>query len=161
MTSKFEGDEAAERAELMRRPSIEEAGPRYLEMLGRIRDALAAEFSWIQWSYDRKLSRAGCSDFRAYGSDGESQTLGVWTASGNLPDVQWPRAQEIAENISREYGFGPVHTIVSRPSDHQVVGFDQYGATFKLGTAKNTVMSGTTGCHLPQAVKDRIAATGR
>jgi predicted LppA-like lipoprotein len=161
VTSKFEGDEAAQRAELMRRPSMEEASARYLGMLGRMRDALAAEFPWIQWIQGQKLGRAGCADFPAYGSEGESQTLGVWTASGNLPDAQWPRAQQIADDVAQEYGFGPARTIVSRPSDHQVVGFDQYGATYKLGTAKNTVLGGTTGCHLPQAVKDRIAATGR
>ncbi|MGI8306864.1 LppA family lipoprotein [Saccharopolyspora hattusasensis] len=161
VTSKFEGDEAAQRAELLRRPSIEEASARYLDMLGRMRDALAAEFPWIQWVQGQKLGRAGCADFPAYGSEGESQTLGVWTASGNLPDAQWPRAQQIVEDVARGYGFGPVRAIVSRPSDHEVVALDEYRATYKIGTAKNTVLSGGTGCHLPQAVKDRVAATGR
>ncbi|MER5389938.1 LppA family lipoprotein [Saccharopolyspora sp. NPDC002686] len=161
MTSSFEGNEAEQREELLRRPSMEEASARYLEMLGRMRDALTAEFPSLQWVQDDDLRSSGCPEFPAYRSDGASQTLGLWSANGNLPDDQWPRAQQIAEDVSREYGFGPVRTIVSRPSDHQVVGFDQYGATYKLGTAKNTVLNGTTSCHLPQAVKDRIASTGR
>lgn len=161
LMSKFEGDEAAQRAELMRRPSIEEASSRYLEMLGRIREALAAEFPWIQWEHNRDLGRAGCAEFPAFRNDGETRTLGIWTASGNLPDAQWPRAQEIAEGIAHQYGFGPVRIIANRPSDHEVIGFDEFRATYEFGTGKNTVLSGTTGCHLLQTVKDRIAATGR
>jgi predicted LppA-like lipoprotein len=158
--SKFEGDEAAQRAELMRRPSLEEATAQYLEMLGRVRDELAAQFPWIQWVQADDLGRAGCAQFPAFRSDGETRTLGIWTANGNLPDAQWPRAQQIADDVAQGYGFGPARTIVSRLSDHEVVGSDQYRATYKIGTAKNTVLSGNTGCHLPQAVKDRIAATG-
>ncbi|MDA3626492.1 LppA family lipoprotein [Saccharopolyspora sp. WRP15-2] len=161
MTSSFEGDESAQREELMRRPSIEEVTARYQEMLGRVRDALASEFPWIQWMQSDEIGRAGCAQFPAFRSDGETRTLGIWTANGNLPDAQWPRAQQLTEAVAREYGFGPVRAIVDRPSDHEVVSFDQYGANIKIGTAKNTVLSGGTDCHLPQAVKERIASTGQ
>lgn len=159
VTSKFEGDEATQRAELMSRPSIEEASARYLEMLGRMRDALSAEFPWLQWVHNQDLNHAGCANFDS--PDGEIQTLGIWSANGNLPDEQWPRAQQIADDISREYGFGPSRAIVDRPADHEVVGKDQFGATYEFGTGKRTVLSGGTDCHLPQVAKDRIAATGR
>lgn len=161
LTSEFAGDEDAQRAELMRRPSAEEASARYLEMLGRIREGLTAEFPDLRWEQRDDQGSAGCAQFPAYRSEAETRTLGFWGALGNLPDAQWPRAQEIAGKIAQEYGFGPVRTIVNSPSNHEIVGFDGYGASYTMGTAKNTTLSGTTSCHLPQAVKDRIAATGQ
>ncbi|MFR9730179.1 LppA family lipoprotein [Saccharopolyspora sp. MS10] len=156
----FGGSMEEQRAELMSRPSIEEASARYLEMHERIRDELAAAFPWIRWEQSRELNRAGCSDFEDFTYTGESHTLGVWRAEGNIPDPEWPRAEQIVARIGADYGFTPPETVVSRPSDHQVVGSDRYGAGYRFGTAKRTVISGSTGCHLPQAEKDKIAHQG-
>ncbi|MCX2729670.1 LppA family lipoprotein [Saccharopolyspora sp. NFXS83] len=153
----YGGSMEEQRAELMSRPSMEEASARYLEMQDRIRDELGAAFPWIQWEQSRELHRAGCSDFDAFTDTGESKTLGVWRAEGNIPDPEWPRAEQIVAQVSAEYGFTPPETVVSRPSDHQVVGSDRYGAGYRFGTAKRTVLSGSTGCHLPQAEKDKLA----
>ena len=153
----FGGSMEEQRAELMSRPSIEEASARYLEMHTKIRDQLTAAYPWMRWEQARELNRAGCSDFDAFTDIGESQTLGVWRANGNIPDAEWPRAQQIVADVSREYGFAAPETVVSRPSDHQVVGSDRFGGGYRFGTAKNTVINGSTGCHLPQAEKDKQA----
>jgi hypothetical protein len=161
LTSKFEGDEAAQRTELMRRPSIEEASARYQEMLGRIRDGLTARFPWMRWETSQELLRAGCAEFDSFKSDLESQTLGVWVAFGDLPDAEWPEVQRIATDIAAGYGFGAPRVMSDRPGDRTITSLDQYGAAYSVSGGRNIALNGSTDCHLPQVVKDRIAATGR
>ncbi|GAB2676344.1 hypothetical protein GCM10027271_41600 [Saccharopolyspora gloriosae] len=146
-----------QRAELLQRPSIEEVTSRYQEMHSRIRDELAQSFPSIRWEEVEKGTKAGCIGFDDFSSASESNTLAMWATDGTIPDPEWPRAEQIVAQVSAEYGFTPPETVVSRPSDHQVVGSDRYGAGYRFGTAKRTVLSGSTGCHLPQAEKDKLA----
>lgn len=67
------------------------------------------------------------------------------------PDTRWDDAVRIVAEVTGEYGFGPPQTIVDRPSDHEITGFDSYGAKYLFGTAANTVLLVSTGCHLPRA----------
>ncbi|MEU6130509.1 LppA family lipoprotein [Saccharopolyspora sp. NPDC047091] len=155
------GDSMEEqRAELMSRPTMGEASARYLEMQSRIRDELSAAFPRMQWEQSQELTRAGCSDFDDFTYTAESQTLGVWWAKGGISDQEWPQAEQIVARVTAEFGFTPPETVVSRPADHQVVGSDNYGAGYRFGAAKNVALSGSTGCHLPQAEKDKIAGQG-
>ncbi|MCA1189969.1 MULTISPECIES: LppA family lipoprotein [unclassified Saccharopolyspora] len=155
-----EGSMEDQRAELLSRPSMEEASARYQEMLTRVRDELAVAYPWISWNYVRELHNSGCTGFNEFTTTAESQTLGVWSTEGNIPDPEWPHAEQIVARISAEYGFTPPETVVSRPADHQIVGSDAYGAGYRFGTAKRTVLSGSTGCHLPQAEKDKLQQSG-
>ncbi len=145
-----------QRAELLRRPGIEEITRRYEEMQARTRDELAQQFPWLDWRHVEDGTKAGCTGFDEFSGIAESNTLDMWSAEGNIPDPDWPRAEQIVARITAEYGFTPPETVVSRPADHQIVGSDTYGAGYRFGTAKRTVLSGSTGCHLPQAEKDKF-----
>lgn len=156
-TAPEEGSMDEQHAELMRRPSIEEVTAQYNEMHGRIQDELTATFPWMRWVQMQEGVRAGCTAFDSFSEVAQSNTLGIWTTDGTVPDADWARAQQVIADITREYGFTPPETVVSRPSDHQIVGKDSYGGNYRFGTAKTTVMNGSTGCHLPQAEKDKQA----
>ena len=77
-------------------------------------------------------------------------------APGNLPDAQWDRAVSIVDTVVRSYGFnsGPIR-VINRPSDHEVDFYDSYQAELVFGTAVNTTMTFTTGCHLTAEAKKR------
>ncbi|MGH4017377.1 MAG: LppA family lipoprotein, partial [Pseudonocardiaceae bacterium] len=132
-------------ATLAQRPTIEDIRATYEDMQARLRDRLSAEVGLQQWINDQNLSGAGCGD----DIDGQSLTLDSWTSKGNLPDTRWDDAVRIVTGVTGEYGFGPPQAIVDRPSDHEITGFDPYGAKYLFGTAANTVLMVSTGCHLP------------
>lgn len=132
-------------ATLAQRPTIESIRAVYEQMQTRLRDRLTAEVGPMQWVNRKNFSGAGCGD----GVDGQSLTLDGWKSEGNLHDTRWGDAVRIVAEVTGEYGFGPPQTIVDRPSDHEITGFDSYGAKYLFGTAANTVLLVSTGCHLP------------
>lgn len=140
------------RSLLHQRPSIEEISERYEQMQQRLLDRLNTEVGPLSWAMSDPVSRAGCTEFPDV-FDAESRVLESWRAPGNLPDDQWPLAVEIVQEITVEYGFGEPEIIVNRSGDHEIIGNDQYGAVYQFGTAADTVLMITTGCHLLAAAK--------
>ncbi|MER7010805.1 LppA family lipoprotein [Saccharopolyspora sp. NPDC000359] len=160
LTSEHGGSSQEQRAELLRRPSMEEASARYQEMLSRMRDELAKRFSWMRWETSQEAISAGCAEFDFAKDELESQTLGVWVAFGDIPEEEWPQVQQIVSEIASAHGFGRPRIMSDRPGEHTFTALDQYGAAYTVSGGRNISINGTTGCHLPQAVKDRIAVTG-
>ncbi|MGH3938552.1 MAG: LppA family lipoprotein [Pseudonocardiaceae bacterium] len=134
-------------AMLAQRPTIEDIKVTYEDMQARLRDRLAAEVGPLQWINRENFSGAGCADFPNIG--GQSLTLNGWKSEGNLPDGRWDQAVRIVAEVTGEYGFGTPQVLVDRPSDHEITATDQYGGHYLFGTAVNTVLLVSTGCHLP------------
>ncbi len=147
--------------DLVRRPSIENVHQRYSDMDARLQQQLSANFPWMRWEKIQDVNRAGCADFDAFKDVAEAWTLGIWGTEGSVPDADWPRAERIFADVTGEFGFAPPRTIVDRPTNHRVTTSDQYGATYNFGSGKRTSFSGNTGCHLPQAEKDKQAPPAR
>ncbi|QUH00271.1 hypothetical protein HUO13_05090 [Saccharopolyspora erythraea] len=136
-------------AALRQRPSIEEISDRYGRMQQELRDRLAAELGVSAWVNDGEASRAGCADFPGI-QEAESRTLDRWTYEANIADERWPEAVRVAAEVTAGYGFGAPRPVVDRPDDHEVEATDGFAAVYRFGTAKNTILSLSTGCHLPQ-----------
>lgn len=134
-------------ATLAQRPTIEEMSTTYQQMQARLRDRLSAEVGPLRWVNDQNAGAAGCADLPGVG--GRSLTLDRWTSEGNLPDAQWDRAVRIVAEVTGDYGFGAPEPIVDRPGDHEIIATDPYGGGYQFGTARNTVLMVSTGCHLP------------
>ncbi|GAA0513733.1 hypothetical protein GCM10011581_04600 [Saccharopolyspora subtropica] len=132
---------------LQKRPGMAEISARYRQMQQRLRDRLDHEFGPLSWSMSAPVSRSGCTEFPDV-ADAESWVLESWKSPGNLPDEHWLRAVEIIRHITGEYGFGEPEIIVDRSGDHEITANDEYGAVYQFGTARNTVLMVTTGCHL-------------
>jgi Lipoprotein confined to pathogenic Mycobacterium len=144
-----DGDVDSALAQLRQRPSIEETVRTYQEMIGRMQRQLDATLGPHTWRLRGDMGGAGCADFP--GSGGSTRSLADSYFEGNLPDADWARAVEVIAGVGREYGFGDPVTVVNRPSDHEITAQDAYGGTYVFGTAVNTILTGRTGCHLPQA----------
>ncbi len=143
-------------ATLTQRPTIEDIRATYEDMQVRLRDRLSAEVGPLNWVNRRNFSGAGCADFPNVG--GESLTLDGWMSEGNLPDTRWGDAVLIVAEVTGEYGFGTPRVVVDRPSDHEITATDRYGGHYLFGTAVNTVLLVSTGCHLPANAHPRTAS---
>ncbi len=134
-------------ATLAQRPTIEQITATYEDMQDKLRGRLSAEVGPLRWINKENTSGAGCADFPGVG--GQRRTLSGWTSEGNLPDAQWERAVAIVAEVTGEYGFEAPKAIVDRPSDHEIRATDSYSGGYLFGTASNTVLMVSTGCHLP------------
>lgn len=141
---------------LAQRPTIEDIRATYEDMQARLLARLSAEVGPLQWVNRENFSGAGCADFPNV--DGQSLTLDGWKSEGNLPDTRWDDAVRIVAEVTGEYGFGAPEPIVDRPSDHEITATDPYGGHYLFGTAVNTVLLVSTGCHLPAAAHPTTGA---
>jgi hypothetical protein len=144
-------------AALLQRPDIEQAQSRYLGMLEAIRTELVARLGIAAWQPDEDgLSGSFCGfDFSDVGADGEIRRYSSGMSPGNIPDNRWADAVAIVAELANPYGFGAPGVVVDRPGDHEVSLRDSYGAELLFGTAKNTILSVSTGCHLTKTAHQR------
>ncbi|WP_235926055.1 LppA family lipoprotein [Actinokineospora pegani] len=144
---------------LSERPDIEEAQARYEGLLSTIRDQLVAEFGIAEWKPPASPVRgSACGpDFTDIDADGEIRRLSSGSSPGNLPDERWTAAVTLVAETARGLGFGDPEVVVDRQQDHEVSLKDEYGAELLFGTAANTTLSISTGCHLTKAAKERGA----
>jgi hypothetical protein len=136
--------------ELARRPDIEVVDTRYRGMLAAIRDTLVAEIGLHPWlpSGNSVNSSIGGGPFARLGGDGEIRRYTSGMSPGNVSDADWPRATAIVADLAGQYGFAVPTVVVDRPGDHEVSFPGEYGGELLFGTAVNTTLSLTTGCHL-------------
>jgi len=136
--------------ELTRRPDIDVVDTRYRGMLAAVRDKLVVELGIHPWipSGNSVNASIGSGPFARLGGDGEIRRYTSGISPGNVSDADWPRATAIVAELASQYGFAAPTTVVDRPGDHEVSFPGEYGGELLLGTAVNTTLSLTTGCHL-------------
>jgi hypothetical protein len=90
----------------------------------------------------------GTGPFARLGGDGEIRRYTSGISPGNLSDADWSRATVLVADLATQHGFGAATVVVDRPGDHEVSFPGEYGGELLFGTAANTTLSLTTGCHL-------------
>lgn len=139
------------RSALQQRPSIEQITAHYEQMQKRLLELLDRLVGPLEWAVSAPASRASCAEFADSGA--ESRVLESWRAAEPVADVDWPSAVSIVRSITAEYGFVEPEIIINRTGDHEITGNDSYGAVYTFGTSRSTILTLTTGCHLPGAAK--------
>lgn len=140
----------------MKRPSITEIEADYEAMYQTIRERLIAEVGVAEWvPDDEPKSSSACSDELSNLEDGEQRTYDAGSSPGNLPDAKWDQAVAIVTEVAGQHGFGPPNVVVSGPSDHEVSFTDTYQGHLLFGTGANTILGGSTGCHLNEKAHQR------
>ena len=134
-------------AMLATRPDIETAAAKYEKMLSALREQLAAELGPMEWKHFSRPGRSGCAGFSEIKGT-ESRGLQPWFVDSPISDDKWNQAVRIATEVTKPYGFEEPKAIVNRPGDHKIIAFDPHGASYQLGTAVNTTLTLSTGCHL-------------
>ncbi|PRX44939.1 putative LppA-like lipoprotein [Prauserella shujinwangii] len=141
---------------LMRRPHIEAVQADYLALLDRIRARLVDQLGIKPFVPDREpFSGAACPGEMSEVKEAQVRFYPSARSPGTIPDADWPRAVEIVTEITSENGFGEPRTVVDRPGDHEVAIYDTYDAELIIGTAENTIVGLSTGCHLTREAHQR------
>lgn len=148
-------------AELRKRPDIEQVQSDYLAMLADIRTALVDRIGTAAWRPKEKdaITGSACGDHPDL-PDAHIRRLSSGTSPGNLPDAKWQEAVDLVGSIAARHGFGNPGTVVDRPNDHEVSFSNEYGAELLFGTAANTTLSISTGCHLSKEAHQRGTPAG-
>jgi hypothetical protein len=143
-------------AELLKRPDIEQVQADYLRMMADIRDALVEQIGIAAWQPKEKdaISGSACGDYPEL-SDGHIRRFSSGSSPGNLPDAKWQEAVDLVGSIAGRHGFKNPGAVVDRPGDHEVSFSNEYGAELLFGTAANTTLSISTGCHLSREAHQR------
>jgi hypothetical protein len=129
------------------RPPIEQVEQEYLAMLEKAQRVLTDELgvgAWIEHRETVGEARCGPDD-----EDGVERTYNLGTA-GPIPDEDWDRAVEAVAGAVGPHGFTEVDEYLDRPGDHSVHIDHPDGARVSFGTARATILSVTTGCHLTE-----------
>ena len=141
---------------LMKRPSIAVVDAGYQSMFATIRGRLTAELGLAAWvPDDEPMSSSSCSGDIANLDGAEQRTYDAGWSPGNLPDAKWDRAVAIVTAVAKQHGFGAPKVIVSGPSDHEVSFRNTYNGELLFGTGGNTILGGSTGCHLTEEAHQR------
>lgn len=143
--------------ELMQRPDIERAQASYLAMLERIQRELVDQLGIAPFppDEDEPISASACPGDLSLIPDAEVRRYQFGASKGNISDAEWPRALALVTEVAAQNGFDRVNTVIDRPGDHEVAITDRLGAELIFGTAKNTIVSLSTGCHLSREAHER------
>lgn len=144
--------------QLMQRPDIETVQSNYLALLERIRTRLVDDLGIQPFMPDKEpVSGAACPGAMSAVDEAQVRFYPSAYSRGTISEADWPRAVEIVTDITSKHGFGKPKTVVDRNADHEVAFYDTYGAELIFGTAKNTIVGLTTGCHLTHEAHQRGA----
>lgn len=143
--------------ELRQRPDIEQMQADYLAMLERIQNKLVDEIGIRPFPPEEEepISASACPGDLSAVHGGEVRSYQFGASPGNIPDADWPRALKLVTELAGKHGFTQAKPVVDRPGDHEVSITDRYGAELIFGTAKNTILSLSTGCHLTREAHQR------
>lgn len=144
-------------AELRKRPDLEQTEADARKMLDEIRGELVSRIGIAPWEPGKGEAYTGSAcggDFQNI-AGAEKRRFSSGRSPGNLPDAKWGEAVELVKSIAGRYGFDKHGVVVDRPSDHEVTFGNDYGAELWFGTAVNTTLSLTTGCHLTREAHQR------
>lgn len=146
-------------ATLMRRPDIDQAATQYEQMGTELRAALSRGIPDLDhWQKDGDTSNSACgSDYPGINFDGQTRDLPDYVVSGNLADDKYEQALKIIAPIAQKYAFDPnPQRLLDKPGDHEAIFHNVHDdGSITFGTAKNTLLGLSLGCHLTAASKQR------
>ena len=143
-------------AALMKRPNLTQVEADYQAMFQTIRERLSAEIGVAPWVPDEEpISGSSCGGGISNLEGAEQRRYDAGMSPGNLPDAKWDRAVAIVSEVAGQHGFGAPEVIVNGPSDHEVSLRNTYNGELLFGTGANTILGGSTGCHLTEEAHQR------
>ena len=142
--------------QLMLRPNINEAASLYGDIATQARNLLSKTFPELTWSTSDQVGRAGCNgEFDdVYAGDAETWGLPIWRGTASVANERWHQAIASITPLLQQHGFRPGFH-VNGPKDYEIEFYDQYNATFSLGSMQLTTLDISTGCHLTTEAKRR------
>jgi hypothetical protein len=150
-------DSTAAFAALRQRPDIDQAARQYDRMAGEVRQALSSAIPALaDWQDAGGALRSACgNDYPGVGFNGQTRDLPNYVVHKGLSDSDWELALTTIGRVAANYGFtARAQRLHDSPGNHDAVFHNVHDdGQISLGTAKNTVLGVSIGCHLTAAAK--------
>ncbi|MGL4176555.1 MAG: LppA family lipoprotein, partial [Dermatophilaceae bacterium] len=152
------------RAELMSRPSFEQAEKTYLNLLTRVRaviDQRAPHLQWAQPAPSRAdLGTCGAPFEMILDAETGIYDAGGRGATGAIDDATWPGLLDAIRAVAKEDGFTRLVVIRDSPGAHNIeLGDPRTGARITIGTEVGTSLALYGACFLPDAARQSHTPT--
>jgi hypothetical protein len=130
------------------RPSLRDAVERYDRMLGEMRAVIAASAPGSSWA-EAKAAGTAAGDESLAGAGALIGRSALWVLDAPLPADPSARSDVVAAvgRVGQEYGFTAVSFFVDLPGEAQAVGYDAFGAEYRLSSIERASVRYTTGSH--------------
>lgn len=135
--------------ELRSRPSYDEAGRGYQQLLTRVRAALAEVAPGVAW--DTATPARGSETLcRAPFDDVEGARAANYATGGGgaIPDEDWPRAVRAVQEVVAPEGYGEPEVQADEPGRHAVSFYGPYREELLLTGQRSTSVTVLGGCFL-------------
>ncbi len=134
-------------------PSLEETKIQVQAAIDDIKAAAGQQIPTITWETPSGGSGLGCE--RPYDqSDGQGYFLPHAVAVRvTVSEQQWATLQDAAKTSAAKLGANDIQVMKDQPGNHDVGFYGPTGLFIKISYAGNLVLSGYTGCRLPQDKK--------
>lgn len=146
-------------SKLMTLPNIEQAVQRYQKMDEEIRQTLSQQFPKLQhWEVYSKGASSGCTGhYASVQLDGQVHILDARGVRTDLPDDQYEQILQLIGHVAQRYGFNPKpQRLHDSTGNHNAVFHNEHDESeVSFGSAKNTSIRTTVGCHLTPESKKR------
>jgi len=117
-----------------------------IEQVGRQISAIAPE---TIWSWRHEDSRGGCTPPYEQ-STGQDILLASYVSDVPIAERHWRPAYEAAARAAHGLGLEQVTVFKNQPDNHDVQFSDETGTVLRFGSQKAALLTGNTGCRLPQ-----------
>lgn len=117
--------------------------------LGHQITAIAPTVIW-EWRFDH--SRTECNPPYEQ-SDGEEILLRKYVSDTPIPEQSWKQALDLAQQAAHSLGATNLTVFKDSPNNHDLQFTSETGTTLRFGSQAAALLTGSTGCRLPQSRK--------
>lgn len=130
-------------------PSLEETQAQVQAVIDEIKAAASAQQPGLSWQSLHGETRGNCEG-PLQNTDGKRLFLPDAVASAQLSDAQWAAVLQTARQSAARLGATDEQVMQDSPGHHDVWFTGPAGLSVKVAYKGNLVISGFTGCRLPE-----------
>lgn len=130
-------------------PSLEDTRAQLETAIVQLGQQITSIAPTVLWDWRREDSRAGCPPpFEQSG--GEVIMLRKYVSRTPIPEQHWQQAYELAVETAHSLGANKLTVFKDATNDHDLQFTSDTGTTLRFGSQAAALISGSTGCRLPQ-----------
>ncbi|WP_153346382.1 LppA family lipoprotein [Nocardia aurantia] len=135
-------------------PTLEETEGQVERVVEELASYMSSLIPGLAWTWMDERSPADC-DPPYDRTQGQKVFLRNFVGSADIPDAVWPAVVARARELAAGLGATNSESMVDKPGDHDARFYSAEGTNLSVGSNGSAVISSSTGCRLPAAVKSQ------